>query len=69
MPLTFPTQAEQALTQWKAKHKTLPFAAIAEPLGGTRDDEGGTIVWVFPDDTTVTITGHGHAWRAIADLP
>lgn len=69
MTLTFPTQAERAIEAWRAMLGTVPFKKAALAAGAFRDDEPGEIVWVFPDDTTVRITGRGRSYRIIAELP
>jgi len=69
MKLTFPTMAEQAVEVWKAKTKTTAFETIAKAVGAFRDDEGATIVWIFPDDTSARITGRGKNYNITTDLP
>lgn len=67
MTLSFPTLAEQCLTQAQATHK--PISSIAPNMGAMRDDEGNMIVWVFEDDTTIEITGRGRQYKAEAFCP
>lgn len=72
MPLTFPTQAEQAIARFKALTKTISMATIALEMKAGKEklyDNGRVILWHFDDDTTVEIRGAGKSWRAKALLP
>lgn len=68
--LTFPTQAEKCLANWKATKKTASLVKMAKKAGAFRDDEWPSkIVCVFPDDTKLEITGRGRAHSVEATLP
>lgn len=67
--LTFPTQAEQCLTEWRAATRTTPLETIAKKYGAFRDDEGTIIIWVFDDCTTIRAAGRGASYNATAELP
>ena len=71
MTLTFPTMAEKAIADWRALTHTTPFERVAKAAGAFREAQGYTteITWVFDDDTTVTCSGHGRAYKIEAHLP
>lgn len=72
MPLTFPTLAEQAIAAFRASTKTKPFEAFAIPLGAEKEyekEQGVSILWTFPDDTSVRVQGRGKAYKLEALLP
>ncbi len=66
--LTFPTLAEQAISQFQSSTKTVSFSAICPELGGEKVSDH-PIIWHFPDDTTLVITGRGASHRFEALLP
>lgn len=67
--LTFPTQAEQCLAEWRACTTTTPLETITKRFNAFRDDESTTIVWVFEDSTTIHCSGRGASYKATAELP
>jgi hypothetical protein len=67
--LTFPTIAEQVLSEFRGSTVTQSINKIALKRGASRDDQYGEIVWVFDDDTTLHIVGRGKNHRVWAELP
>lgn len=69
MTLQFPTMAEKAVAEWRSRNKTKAFNTVALAHGATRDDENGTVVWVFDDDTRVVVKGRGKNHSLECELP
>ncbi len=64
MTLTFPTQAEQALAEFRSATKTVSLSTIAKRRGADREHEWpNTIIWTFDDDTSLVVTGRGQAHK------
>jgi hypothetical protein len=70
MELTFPTQAEQAITKFRSATKTISLCVICKAMGATREHLWpNTIEWNFPDDSTVRIKGRGKNHQVEALTP
>jgi hypothetical protein len=69
MPLQFPTDAEKALKEFTEAKKTVSLSAIAKRRGAFAYKQGDTIVWDFPDDTTLHVRGRGRNHKVSAELP
>jgi hypothetical protein len=71
--MEFPTMAERAIEDWKARGCTTAFERVAKRCGAFRDDEqvdgAKVIVWIFDDDTKVRISGRGNKHKIEAELP
>lgn len=69
MPLTFPTQAEQVLAEFKTAAKTVSLATIAKRRGADVMRDWQQTVYTFDDDTSLVVTGRGKAHRVEVRLP
>lgn len=69
MPLTFPTQAEQCVAQFKSSPKTIAIPTIAKEMGAVVCKRGSTTEYCFDDDTSLTVTGTGRAHKIEVHLP
>jgi hypothetical protein len=70
MPLTFPTQAEQCIADWRAiTNRTVSLAAMARERGAFFEQMFDCKSFTFDDDTTIEIRGTGRNHKATAHLP
>lgn len=69
MKLTFPTQAEQALAEFREASRTTSLAVICKRRGATREQFWDRTEYVFDDDTTLVVRGRGRAHKVEALLP
>jgi hypothetical protein len=72
MKLTFPTQAEQAVTAYETKTvKSITQAATRAGADKevTYPEFKKQIRWIFDDDSSIVVTGHGKAYRYYTELP
>lgn len=67
--LTFPTLAEQALTEWRAATRTIALATIARRRGAQRIRNWQSTEWIFDDDTSLVVTGTGRNHKVVTELP
>ena len=67
--LTFPTQAEQALADWRAQTKTIALTTICVRHGGQRTGNKPRIEYTFDDDSSISIEGQGQAHKVQTHLP
>ncbi len=69
MPLTFPTQAEQCLAEFRASTKTVSLATIAKRRGADVVQHWDHKEYIFDDDTSLKVTGRGKAHKVETHLP
>jgi hypothetical protein len=61
------TTAEKVLKAfWEHNESNRQLHVFALQEGGVKDKTWSAIVWHFPDQSTVTVTGHGKNYKAIA---
>lgn len=57
MPLTFPTEAEKALAEFRAPENVKSLATIATRRGAeTASQYPGVIIYIFEDNTALEVT-------------
>lgn len=61
MPLTFPTQAAQALAAFQHSRKTRSLSKIARGMGAEVEYSYPYTLYTFDDDTTLRVRGRGRA--------
>lgn len=70
MPLTFPTQAEQCVNEWRAiKDRTVSLATMARKRGAEFNQMWDHKAFTFDDDTTIEIRGTGRNHQVTTQLP
>lgn len=69
MTMTFPTMAERAIAEWRARTRTTSFNTIAKRYSAFQDHNSTAIEWIFDDDSIARITGRGKAYKIEAQLP
>lgn len=69
MPLTFPTQAEQALEEFNSATKTISLATIAKRMGAVIEKSWEGTVYTFDDDTALIVKGTGANHKVETLLP
>ena len=68
--LTFPTDAEKVIAEFKAKTRTTSVRKFAFARGATLAHEWPRVqVYYFPDDTTLRVSGRGRSHTMEAFLP
>lgn len=69
MPLTFPTIAEQVLTEFNSATKTTSIPVLACKRNAEVIRDWTRTVYTFDDDTSLVVTGRGKQHRVEALLP
>lgn len=70
MPLTFPTQAEQAEAEFRNATKAISLATIAKRMGASLERKfPSTRIYTFDDDTQLHASGTGAGLKIETHLP
>jgi hypothetical protein len=70
MSLTFPTQAEQCVSDWRAiKDRTVSLATMARKRGAFFEQRFDCKIFRFDDDTSIEIRGTGASHNVTTHLP
>ena len=69
MSLTFPTQAEQVLEQFRTSTRTVSLATIARKRGAEVERHWDHTLYTFDDDTSLKVSGRGRAHKVEVLLP
>ena len=67
--LKFPTLAEQAVQKFNSKAKTVSLSVIAKKMGAMREYEHPFTIFIFEDDTSITVSGRGKTHKVETHLP
>jgi hypothetical protein len=71
MTLTFPTIAEQVLTEFNSSTKTIALSTLARRRKAeiTRSFFSSAIIYIFDDDSSLITTGRGKSYKVSTQLP
>lgn len=67
--LKFPTLAEQVAAEFRAATETISIATLAKRKGATVEKTWTATLYVFEDDTILSVTGRGKNHKITTHLP